>query len=440
MKKLMKTVLAMLLLGCMALSMVACGDDTTAADLAALKDGMASVSANLDAVSKELAAVKAELGEVADAVIPEVEVVPEGQLASNYGEEIYESVLWLEANAKERDCIAGADFVTAKKYILAELKAAGYTEGEGGDIEIQDVTFERTMTKEAYAEAKSARVCTITTDGKYYKNTGSGWRPNLVESTQDDYTHVKATIVSPNIIVTKKGEVDDTIIVGAHYDGNGASDNGSGVALALVTAKHLFEADNHYTIKTVFFTAEEIGLIGATYYAENMTEEEVADTLYYLNLDSIMAGDYTYLYGGVQDNATKTVKQTEAYDNAMAIAEELGLEFKSNPWTWDNLSPDDEGQEFPSYASPSTGDWSDHADFAAKGITYLYFEATNWEIPDYTGYGETEVGGMFMNTPKDYIENIESFFPGRALSHLTKFSTLMNALVMQDDYVVPAAE
>ena len=61
-------------------------------------------------------------------------------------------------------------------------------------------------------------------------------------------------------------------------------------------------------------------------------------------------------------------------------------------------------------------------------------EATNWEIPDYTGYGETYMVGMIMNTENDYLEYIEKYFPSRPLKHLTKFATLLNALLAQTDY------
>ena len=61
-------------------------------------------------------------------------------------------------------------------------------------------------------------------------------------------------------------------------------------------------------------------------------------------------------------------------------------------------------------------------------------EATNWEIPDYTGYGETYMVGMIMNTEKDYLEYIEHYFPDRPLKYLTKFSTLLNGLLMQTEW------
>ena len=61
-----------------------------------------------------------------------------------------------------------------------------------------------------------------------------------------------------NIILTIPGE--DTahqIIVGAHYDGDGVGDNGSGMALLLATAAGLHGVTPHYTLKLIFFDGED---------------------------------------------------------------------------------------------------------------------------------------------------------------------------------------
>lgn len=83
-----------------------------------------------------------------------------------------------------------------------------------------------------------------------------------------DGAYVKAAVISENIVVTKQGKTDQQIIVGAHYDGTGTGDNGSGIALALTTAQKLFAVETEYTVVFVFFTAEEIGLYGSEAYAQ----------------------------------------------------------------------------------------------------------------------------------------------------------------------------
>ena len=277
-------------------------------------------------------------------------------------------------------------------------------------------------------DADTSAAAEFTTNGKFYKSEG---RNKYVEAEEAEATHVYGTIKTHNVVVKVEGKSEEQIIVGAHYDGDGTGDNGSGIALALTMLEHLSGEKTPYSLVFVFFTAEEYGCHGSSAYADAMTDDEVANTKYMINMDSLICGDYCYLYGGVQDDATKTVNKTEAYDNAMALAKSLGLNFRSNPWTYDNLSPDDEEYGVPSFASPSTGNWSDHKGFKNRGIPYLYFEATNWEIPDYTGYGETYLVGMLMNTENDYLEFIEKYFPGRPQQHLSQFFPLLRALLIQ---------
>lgn len=350
----------------------------------------------------------------------------------NYAEESYEKLVYIDKVLKNRDCLAGDKFKLCQKWIIFNLMEAGYVEGV--DIVKQDTTMTKYIKKEADAKAyKTAYPApdSIDISTETYNKEGRKY----VVAEGDTGAYVQATFHSPNIIVTKKGNSEKTIIVGAHYDGDGSGDNGSSVALALTTAQKLFNVETEYTIKFVFFTAEEYGLYGSSAYVKAMTQEEIDNTLYMINMDSLVCGDYCYIYGGVQDDEKQVVTETEAYDNAMKLAKEAGLEFKSNPWTWENPAP---GYDAPDYASPSTGDWSDHAPFKYAGITYLYFEATNWDIPgpyyEYDGYGETYLVGMLMNTPNDYLEYIETYFPGRPLAHLEKFSTLLNLLLTQTDY------
>ena len=88
---------------------------------------------------------------------------------------------------------------------------------------------------------------------------------------------------SANIIATKPGKIDQTVIVGAHYDSvflddcegenvhTGAGDNASGVGVMLEVAEVLAGYKTHGTIKFVAFGAEEWGLWGSFHYADQMT-------------------------------------------------------------------------------------------------------------------------------------------------------------------------
>ncbi len=394
--------------------------------ITALND--AAAIAEIKSLIDKLASAE-QVENLTEALIP---TSNQGPLDSDYAEESYEKLVYIDKVLKNRDCLSGDKFKLAQKWIIFNLMEAGYKENE--DIVKQDTYMSRYVakqdSKEAY-EKQFPSVDSIDVSAETYNKEGRKY----VVAEGDTGAYVQLKLHTPNIIATKAGKSDKTIIVGAHYDGNGSGDNGSSVALALTTAQHLFGVETEYTIKFVFFTAEEYGLYGSKAYVDAMTEEEKENTLYMINMDSLVCGDYCYLYGGVQNDESKTVTETDAYDNAMAIAAAAGLSFKSNPWTWDSPAP---GYESPDYASPSTGDWSDHSPFKNAGIKYLYFEATNWEIPgpykEYDGYGETYLIGMLMNTPNDYLDYIETYFPGRPMAHLKQFSTLLNLLLTQTNY------
>lgn len=422
MKKVIKTVVSIMMAFTVLGGAAACSGQNSGND--DLLNKIASLETQVADIQQELGEQITELQNALDGYMAEEQEETVG-LAKHYGEEAYEMVKYIDAVVKNRDSIKGEQYQLVQKWIIWNLMEAGYVDGE--DIQIHNFAWSKYYKKDVNLD-EEITASNYTTDGKLYAR--SGW--SYVEN--EEGTHVKADIIGSNIVVTKQGKSDKQIIVGAHYDGDGTGDNGSGISLGLITAMKLFNVETEYTIKFIFFDAEEYGLIGSTAYANDMTQEEIDNTLYMINMDSLVCGDYCYLYGGEHNKEAATVTKTEAYDNAMTVADELGLEFKSNPWTYENPAP---GYDTPDYAAPSTGDWSDHVGFKNVGIKYLYFEATNWDIPgpyaEYDGYGETYLVGMLMNTENDYLSYIESYFPGRILSHLTQFSTLLNALVMQSD-------
>jgi hypothetical protein len=90
---------------------------------------------------------------------------------------------------------------------------------------------------------------------------------------QHNFTYGGNTL--QNIIATKIGTryPDSIVILGGHYDtvnGPGADDNGSGTSLILEAARILGTKNFEYTIKFIFFSAEEQGLVGSTAYINNV--------------------------------------------------------------------------------------------------------------------------------------------------------------------------
>lgn len=300
-----------------------------------------------------------------------------------------------------------------------------------------------------------------------------GYKKNQIECQDFKYNEYSGS----NIVLTVEGQDSSKqVIVGGHYDGDGIGDNGSAIALMLATAKNLKDKKPLYTVKYVFFDCEEIGCLGSTYYAESLSEEEAKNTVYMVNIDSILFGDYCNVYGGDTNHKTGEVTETSAYELACKKAAYLGMDvwgtkeldgyfaehktgpdikentIYTNPWTKENPAPNSDllEEDLIAYA-PSTIPYSDHVGFVERGIPYIYFEATNWfaagneEEIAYTGYVETYdssigEGGMFMNTEYDTIENLKKYFPGRMEAHYSVYGQLLSSLILNPESELPEAK
>ena len=117
------------------------------------------------------------------------------------------------------------------------------------------------------------------------KDSARDWISSKLESYGYNVTlqafDATAQITGYNIIANKNG-FDTTkshIILDAHYDSReassphtiapGASDNGSGVAILIETARLLKDINHDKQIRFLFFDAEETGLVGSKHYAQN---------------------------------------------------------------------------------------------------------------------------------------------------------------------------
>ena len=221
-----------------------------------------------------------------------------------------------------------------------------------------------------------------------------------VEVQPFEYERRGMTYNSQNIIATKAGKIDQTVIIGAHYDsvserscddGNvltGAGDNASGVAVMLEAAEVLSNYRTHGTIKFVAFGAEEVGLKGSVHYAGQMSEAEIKNTVTMINLDSVGVGDHFNVYAGIDNPGW-------ARDLALMIGERIGHDIRT--------SPGEPSCEFLAWGE--AGDWSDHVAFRHLGIPIAYFEMMNWEIEPCEGE-ETEEYGWIMHTCMDNLSMV----------------------------------
>jgi len=226
---------------------------------------------------------------------------------------------------------------------------------------------------------------------------------------------------SENIIAVKTGLSDQIVVLGAHYDsvdvGMGVDDNGSGVAVVLEAASVLKDVETPQTIHFIFFGAEEAGLYGSDYHVSEMPKKDLANTILMMNYDSLVAGDVANVYGNAKSNG-------RFRDRLLAIAAEQKLTLVTQPG------------ENPEYPAGTTGDWSDHAPFKAVGIPYVYFESTNWALGAKDGYTQVDttlgVDGEIWHTEFDTMDYISTNFPGRIEDRLKTFSTVTEALLIED--------
>jgi hypothetical protein len=227
---------------------------------------------------------------------------------------------------------------------------------------------------------------------------------------------------SKNIIASKPGVSEKEIIVGAHYDsvdiGEGADDNASGVAVMLQVAEQVVDIETPFTIHFTAFGAEEIGMQGSQYYADQMNDDEIQNTVLMINLDSLIAGETAYVYA--DEGERGAIREW-----VLAYAVEKGLELE----TQQGANPD--------YPAGTTGDFSDHAPFRWLGIPYLYFESTNWLLGEMDGYTQVDqqfgVNGEIWHTEYDSLGYIDTTFPGRVDERLDLFTQVLYHVLTEYD-------
>lgn len=109
------------------------------------------------------------------------------------------------------------------------------------------------------------------------------------------------TVETFNIIAeTATGATDNTVMLGAHLDsvgeGAGINDNGSGSAAILETAVQLAASGPlNNQVRFAWWGAEEVGLVGSTYYVEDLVENdpvELDQIATYLNFDMVASPNY----------------------------------------------------------------------------------------------------------------------------------------------------
>ncbi len=188
-----------------------------------------------------------------------------------------------------------------------------------------------------------------------------------------------------NVVGMVKGkDTSKCVMVAAHYDHlglrgqytyNGADDNASGVAGMLAIAKYWKDRSEQLPCNIIFasWTAEEKGMIGSHYYAQQLNEEQQRSMLLSMNFDMLSRSE-------PDDTARRivTVGRLKGHDDFKTIAEQSNSKL-TNPLVLDLWETAGAGG-------------SDYISFAEKGIpTMSFFSGSH---ADY-------------HTPGDVISKIE---------------------------------
>jgi alkaline phosphatase isozyme conversion protein len=144
-----------------------------------------------------------------------------------------------------------------------------------------------------------------------------------------------------------------------------------------------------------------------------MKGSDVQNTLAMVNLDSLAAGDFTYIYSDEGKNAFLR-------DWVLAWAGNSKIPLQ----TIQNVDLTDDGDYIGDYGA-----------FKDRGIPYIYFEATNWTVGTMDGWTQVEAqygdGGYIWHTPFDNLEYLDATFPGRVNEHLRIFVSALFAITTE---------
>ena len=253
-----------------------------------------------------------------------------------------------------------------------------------------------------------------------------GYTPILQPFT---YDFRGTSLTSYNVIAERQGTSNKHIILGAHYDTapssatldrsalEGVNDNASGVGVLLELAERQ-ALDPTVTSKFVFFGAEEIGLVGSGFYANSLSDAEIANSLFMLNLDSLVFGDFLYFNAG--RGATDNPDWFKYRDLALEIAAENGINALTNPGL---------NEFYPA----GTGCCSDLESFDFL-MPVLAAEATNWSIGDLDGYTQTADprvpdGRTWHDPATDNRAFINEIFPGLIEERTRDYTLVLDKLI-----------
>ena len=124
-----------------------------------------------------------------------------------------------------------------------------------------------------------------------------GYETSLMPFTQEGSWSDEQPVSGTNVEAVRPadgqgtGGKADIVIIGAHHDGQPASqaavDDAAGVAVLLETARLVKDIPSNIELRFVSFSGEENGRVGSRYYVEQLTQEEKDRIIGQIELDEI---------------------------------------------------------------------------------------------------------------------------------------------------------
>jgi aminopeptidase Y len=118
---------------------------------------------------------------------------------------------------------------------------------------------------------------------------------------------LRETKTTANVLAELPGKhPENVVMVGAHLDsvaeGPGINDNGSGSAAILEVAEQMTKVKPWNTVRFAWWTAEESGLVGSTFYVDSLSAAELDRIALYLNFDMVGSPNFVrFVYDGSGD-------------------------------------------------------------------------------------------------------------------------------------------
>ncbi len=171
----------------------------------------------------------------------------------------------------------------------------------------------------------------------------------------------RGTATTSNVLAeSKDGDPNNVIMAGAHLDsvnaGPGIQDNGSGSAAILEVAEQMAKVKPRNQVRFAWWGAEESGLVGSTYYVNNLSPEEIDQITLYLNFDMIGSPNHVFfIYDGDDSDGVGAGPGPEGSAQIEKLFEKYYTEVADKPFKGTDFSGRSDYGPFIAVGIPSGG-------------------------------------------------------------------------------------